>query len=54
MILTDREREFLHILVRRELEHFEREKIVTDETIVFLEGERKYEDFIREILKKLE
>jgi len=54
MVLSSKDIEYLRILVKRELEHFEREKIVTDETIVFLQGEKKYEDFLRELLKKLE
>ena len=54
MTLNPKDREYLKILVRRELEHFEREKIVTDESIVFLGGEQKYEDFLRAVLKKLE
>lgn len=54
MALSKDDRDYLRILVKRELEHFEREKIVVDEAIVFLQGERKYEDFLRELLKKLE
>lgn len=54
MALSKDEREYLRILVKRELDHFEREKIVVDEAIVFLQGERKYEDFLRELLKRLE
>jgi hypothetical protein len=54
MAFTDNELEYLKIVVRRELERFEREKIVVDEAIVFLQGEKKYEDFLRELLRKLE
>jgi hypothetical protein len=54
MTLTSKEKEYLKILLRRELEHFEREKIVVDEAIVFLEGEKKYEDFLRELMRKLD
>ena len=54
MTLSKSDKEYLRILVKRELEHFEREKIVIDEAIVFLQGEKKYEDFLRELLKKLE
>ncbi|MEK6822486.1 MAG: hypothetical protein AABY13_01550 [Nanoarchaeota archaeon] len=53
MALTKNDMEYLRILVKRELEHFQREKIVIDETIVFLQGEKNYEDFLRELLKKL-
>ena len=53
MTFTKDELEFLRIVVRRELAHFEREKIVTDEMIVFLQGEKKYEEFLREVLRKL-
>jgi hypothetical protein len=54
MAISKDENEFLKIVVRRELARFEKEKIVTDEMIVFLEGERKYEEFLRELLRKLE
>lgn len=54
MVLTKDERDYLRILVKREFEHFKREKIVIDEAIVFLQGEEKYEAFLHELLKKLD
>jgi hypothetical protein len=54
MEFTGTEKEYVKIVVKRELERFLREKIVTDETIVFLQGEKNYESFLREILKKLD
>jgi hypothetical protein len=54
MELTKNELDYLKIVVRRELERFERDKIVVDEAIVFLQGEKKYEDLLRELLRKLE
>lgn len=53
-MFTNDEKEYLRIIMRRELEHFQKEKIVTDERIVFLQGEKKYEDFLRELLRKLD
>lgn len=54
MALSKDEKDFLRILVKREVEHFKAEKIVIDEAIVFLKGEDKYEAFMHDLLKKLE
>jgi hypothetical protein len=54
-MLTKSEKEYLRKLVEKDLQKFqEEEKGIVDISPGFLEGEKKYEEFLRDILEKLE
>lgn len=53
-MFTDTEKEYLRKIVKRELQDFkEEEKGVVDMSPAFLKGEKKFEDFLKELLEKL-
>lgn len=53
-MLTDIEKEYLRKLIEKDLEKFqEEEKGIVDMSPGFLEGEKKYEEFLKELLEKL-
>ncbi len=54
-MFTDDEKQYLKKLVEKDLEKFtaEEETIITNISPGFLKGEKKYEDFLRELIEKL-
>ena len=53
-MFTKDEKEYLALLVKRDLEHFKREKIGIDVPIPFLDTEEKYQKFVENVLKKIQ
>ena len=54
-MLTDEEKQYLKKLVENDLKRFkaEEETIITNVSPGFLKGEKKYEDFLKELIEKL-
>jgi hypothetical protein len=53
MAFDEKEKELLNLLVKKELEQFEKEGKTPIRDGVFLEAEHRYDDFLKEVLKKL-
>jgi len=55
-MLTDTEKEYIKRLVKKDLQDFKEEEksIISNMTPLFMKGEIEYEDFLKELLKKLE
>ena len=53
MTFNDKETELLKLLVKKELEEFEKEGKTPIRDGIFLEAEHKYEEFLEGVLKKL-
>ena len=52
MTFDDKEKELLKLLVKKELEEFEKEGKTPIRDCIFLEAEHRYDDFLKEVLKK--
>ena len=54
-MFTEREKEYLKLIVQRELKTFEEEKatIIDIENPAFLAAEERYDEFLKNLLKKL-
>lgn len=53
MTFDDKEKELLKLLVKKEIEEFEKEEKTPIRDGIFLEAEHNYDDFLKEVLKKL-
>jgi len=53
-MFTDKEKELIKSLVKKELKEFEQEEsTILQKELNFLEGEEKYDDFLKQLIEKL-
>ena len=55
-MFSEKEKEYLAILVKKDLEDFQGDEkdIISNMTPLFMKGEVEYEEFLKELIKKLE
>ena len=55
-MFSEKEKEYLKILVKKDFENFKGDEkdIISNMTPLFMKGEIEYEEFLKDIIKKLE